>query len=468
MARHPHIVVAGLDFGTSYTKCIVRNLAFPDQAHVVPFSHNGRKQLWVPSIVYRMREGNSHQTSLQTSSNDAEQVPYIKMRLLGLIDKKAAAWRPEGAEAAAWYLKEAEADAAFFLSHVLRDVAVRIHEIWGDFGSNAQDMVLVNVCIPVQHAEIPAVEARFRIALVKAYLATNFNSPARERPDRTEVAGVPIGDARFQEAYDRCNTYPETSANLQAFLKSPSRQNGLFIMADVGGGTVDVSIFEYNDKGTPYALTYYHNEVIPAGSSQHELRMAKALAAAGAEPIPLRQLTAWKERRIVPDGANVGELEELLDKVRNEIKFEVGAAVGACIAATMSAFGGTAKSGKERILNNGRFFFAGGGFRENPYEQGARFFETRWSMGAAETNAPVPPPLKSLRIPVPSGLEFPDSVALERSKVPEAFSRLTVAYGLSFAIESLDEQRFPSSVPKGISIEYAQAAKIYGEDTAHT
>jgi hypothetical protein len=467
MARVPHIIVAGLDFGTSYTKCIVRNLAFPDQAYVVPFSHNGRKECWVPSIVYRHKDG-SHQTSLQTSSLEAEQVPYIKMRLLGLMDEQALDWRPTGAEADKWFLHQAESDAAFYLSHILWDVANFIHTTWSDFGNDSQDQVLVNICIPVHHADKPDVEIRFKVALVRAYLATDFINPSQSRPNREVVSAISINSQEFRSAFNRCNTYPETSANLQAFLKSPSRQNGLFIMADVGGGTVDVSIFEYDDRASTYPLTYYHNEVICAGSSQHEIRMAKSLRDRGLEDMPIRQLTAWKERRVVPDGLERDDLEQLLDDVRQKIRDEVGVAVGTCVGETMQAFNTNVKLAKERVLQTGRFFFAGGGFTENPYELGARFFETTWAAGAAETGNKVPSRLKALRIPFPTGLEFPDIEGITKAKEVVMFNRLTVAYGLSFAIESLDEQRFPSSVPKTPNLPFSEVAKVYAEDTVDT
>ena len=466
MARPPHIVVAGLDFGTSYTKCIVRNLAFPGTSHVVPFSHNGRKEPWVPSVIYRHDDG-SCLSSLQTSDRHLRQVPYIKMRLLGLMDERARDWRSSESRSTEDLVAEAEADAAFFLSHVLRDVSVHIRAVWADFGSNPRDQVLVNVCIPVQHAEKPEVEARFRVALVRAYLANDFANPVRDRPRRDEVAGIPIGTPAFREAYERCNTYPETSANLQAFLKSPSRQNGLFIMADVGGGTVDVSIFDYNDQASPATLTYYHNEVICAGSSQHELRLSRLLAESGHE-VPLRQLTAWKERRMRPDGLESADLDELMLIVRNELRIEIGGAVGLCIQRTMQAFGSSVITSKGRILSRGKFFFAGGGYLEDPYERGARFFEQQWSNGAADLGQPINPPLPALRIPYPSGLEIPEVLEVAKSERAAVFNRLTVAYGLSFAIESLDEQRFPSSIERTEALPYGRVAEIYGEDTADT
>jgi hypothetical protein len=73
-----------------------------------------------------------------------------------------------------------------------------------------------------------------------------------------------------------------------------------------------------------------------------------------------------------------------------------------------------------------------------------------------------------LRIPYPSGLVFPDIVNLAKGKEFATFNRLTVAYGLSYAIESLDEQRFPSNVPRAESLSHSEVVKIYGEDTVDT
>ena len=43
---------------------------------------------------------------------------------------------------------------------------------------------------------------------------------------------------------DRISAFPEFSAQVTGYVQSPSRQEGLHATADVGGGTLDVTIFK--------------------------------------------------------------------------------------------------------------------------------------------------------------------------------------------------------------------------------
>ena len=80
--RLPYEVIAGLDFGTTFTKCIVRNLVNEAECFPVPFElKGGRGEYFVPSLIIRSqgRVG----TPLDTEMRGDGYVHFLKMRLHG-------------------------------------------------------------------------------------------------------------------------------------------------------------------------------------------------------------------------------------------------------------------------------------------------------------------------------------------------------------------------------------------------
>src|SRR5207249_4143220 len=51
--RAPYSFNVGLDFGTAFSKCVLRDTRLsPSRAFIVPFQHEGESPLLVPSEVY--------------------------------------------------------------------------------------------------------------------------------------------------------------------------------------------------------------------------------------------------------------------------------------------------------------------------------------------------------------------------------------------------------------------------------
>lgn len=410
-----HLIVVGLDFGTAYTKCVVRDALVrdPGKAYPVPFELAGGWSYLVPSVV--VRQQTDFASAFDGPLDDAnERIDYLKMRLVSELDqRRAAAWR-DGESAG-----DMQVLVGWFIAQVLARVGQEIHRRWPDFGSHRSDECFINICVPIAYADGSRVDQCLLDALCAA---RNAVGPAGAQAPTVEQIRINLSDeASLRRARAHCYTYPETSANLQSYLKSRARRPGLYLFADVGAGTVDLSFFQLlEDTGKDAPLLYYHAAVLDAGSSRLELKAKEV------DPgLLLSDLIAAKEglaRR------TDNRLLRALAAARRTVHDEVALGVGIGVTTTEG------KLHKNRYyqltqMRNVKMMHAGGGYALDPYGHALRFFHKHRQWGDS-------PPLHPL--PVPDDIVW----STKAKQVP--FSRLSVAYGLAFARYELDGHKFPS------------------------
>lgn len=417
--RLPYEVIAGLDFGTTFTKCIVRNLVNEAECFPVLFElKGGRSEYFVPSLIIRTQ--GCVGTPFDTEMRGDGYVHFLKMRLLGHMDTAAKPWNKSGSQ------DEARSDVAFFLSHVICGIYKFVAKKWTDFGVHPDDVLRINICIPVGDANRANVENEFLATLSAAYSSVNLvgGKPAAF-PTYAEVSSSISNPRADRRGWDFCASYPETSSNLQAFLKSPARRQGLYIMIDVGGGTLDVSIFRYTPMlQGDWKLTYLYSEVICSGSSQIDMRLKERIPEAD-----ITYLRALKESRSGFSGDQRLKAMAFLSDVEREIYTEVAQAMGRTLEESRSRISPDATLAL-KDLRTVRFFFVGKGFVKYPYEDAVRFFHKTWPESPQQV-ALVPP----------SDIKWPIGMA-----PASLFVRFTVAYGLSFLRENLEGCKFPDQV----------------------
>lgn len=413
--RVDYLLVVGLDFGTAYTKCVVRdaNVRDPGKAYPVHFGSGTKSTYLFPSVVHC--EGTNWYTAFDEIPPCARKVDYLKMRLVAEADgSRAEHWRNSEIQA------PMQAVVAWFLAQVLVEVGRFMKDLWADFGDNAGDLCFVNLCVPIAHCEQPLVERALLNALCAARAAVGPLGAAA--PDMDRIKAVLASTEEVEAAKQFCYTYPETSANIQAFLKSRSRKPGLYLLLDVGAGTVDLSFFQLLDAGRDDPLRYYHSSVLEAGSSRLEL-----LALRHDPTLVVQEVIAVKEG-LVSKGSQ--RIMRALTLACEQLHDEVARGVGDGVKVTWSKLHIDRKE-QLKAMSKVRLMFSGGGFRPTPYEEAVRFFQraSQW-----EHSAPIEP------IPLPDDLHW-------RGKVPAVdFKRVAVAYGLSFARYDLDDHRFPGAV----------------------
>lgn len=221
--------------------------------------------------------------------------------------------------------------------------------------------------------------------------------------------------AEFCDGLDRLDVVPEFMAQVAGYIKSPQRTDGLYLLMDVGAGTLDVACFRLHaDKEKKHdSLSLYESQVGPLGA--HYLMQVR-------EHLLELPAVAWNGTDKVPTQAAFAEMTgKTLQEVKSaDQQFEklVERAVSRVISKSRAHMDRAAKEWRDGLP----VFVAGGGADLEPYHlgllAGCRF----------ERSTPV-----VRRFPVVRGIEADFRIDAE------AHSRLSVAYGLTFDADSIAE-----------------------------
>jgi len=420
--KDPYLVQIGFDYGTSYSKCVCRDLETerawvhvpPGQAaHESPF-------LILGSILYE----NGH-----FSVNPAHETHYPAGGLYHLklaLEKVAReSWRDPVLDPF-WSivgsgrredLQQLVTDAnVFFLAQALAGVRKGLVARYGDFGVHEDDALFVNMAIPVADASSPVVADTFRSVLRQAWRLSALADALQDNSAGEQQALLREEPTRDDsEEFDPCFIYPEISANVQGFVRSRSASDGIYLFTDVGAGTVDQSTFIFVKRDDGEWLTYLDSRVLPLGSSQIELRAARLDG--GINPETLEQWRLRKEQ---------GLQDTKIQTARSEIESELRRGTHCTIGKTKK------KLYVQAQLEETRLLFGGGGYCRDPYEEAVRGqFGRPWFTREFEPDV--------------VGMPFPKDLDLESGKAGW-IKRLYVAYGLSFFRDDLSRHTFADDV----------------------
>lgn len=446
--RPPRMWNIGLDFGTAFTKCVVRDLG-ATQAFVVPMA--GEQSL-LPSEVFvgRSRLGLFGET---LSDGQTYRVQNLKMILA-----ETASGQTDGLWATEFRrLSEHQPDAAlasnpggltaYFLARAIQKAKAFILAKSPDFDESRGDRCFLNMAVPVAHAEQTTIAATFESCLRKAWLLAREASLSDW--DQTRVQNTLARLDAGSEDDIPCYLYPEVSANVQSYIKSRAGADGLYLFLDVGAGTVDLSVFiYYTHPSNERPISYYSAGVIPLGSSQIEMRAARSIggnstaslesAGLSTGSAPLLHLQLQELLRLGKEGHKIDQsfrqaMRAAEKSVEDDLLDEAAKILnGARVKLVQDADGRRRPAGVDqwRTLN---LLVGGGGARTPLY---ARTIE-RWFQVC---NHPVP---SRKPIPLPGDLKWPQNLSQQNGG---EFTRFTVAYGLSFARPDLEDHRFPKEV----------------------
>lgn len=222
------------------------------------------------------------------------------------------------------------------------------------------------------------------------------------------------------EESDRIGVFPEFVAQVASYVKSKQRQEGVHVVVDAGGGTLDVTVFQVRS----FHVNKYHHydERVPVWART-------------VEPLGTRYLVdcisrnsgfnlAFPSSTHLPADAQIAEAigipeVKFLD-VLKPFRCYVKCAVGETVR----------RAGKKFNLQwPGRMFLVGGGAFIELYKDVAREFEQKeWEFGVRQVSLPRPG----------------DLVAPEIDDVH--WHRLAVAYGLSFDPFEISDIRPPEDI----------------------
>lgn len=397
------LLIAGLDYGTSFTKIVIRDNNTPGMHAKVVTTENYSEGLF-PSLI-GIRDGNF---LFPPAERDAVQIPYAKM-LPGHIAEGGSLHQspiplPPELHALADGIGDDRAFVhsllAFYFANLVSTVEVFItgDATWRDFDFRREhhdDHLIYQLAVPSGLMNSTGdVERLFREALIGGYLL-------RRHPILARKGGVPVSEwhqlvtsacemksSDWEKQFEwQCLVYPETAGAVQAYFRSPNASDGLFITMDVGAGTVDLNAFRRQQESRN--SSYYATIVCPLGLQNIR-----------------HPLTSHS-----PRGENA-----IMEELRHRIH-----AINLLARKYQPNHGirpGT------RTWDRATFFIFGGGAHYQPYWH-------HYEAGLQYAGICAP---QILRLPSASDLDRPRSVD---------FGRFAVAYGLSFFKPSLDHVKLP-------------------------
>jgi hypothetical protein len=443
--RAPYLIQIGFDFGTSFCKCVCRDV-YQNRAWVHCEKESGAELPFLLPSSVKLKNGAMSRADDPGVLYSPDTLHHVKLAL-----EKAALGEAHAPVLRQYHTALGESDpertlefvetvAIFLISSLLGEIvgSILARPEFAGFGDNQQDFISFNMAIPVADADNKRVAAAFdRVLRLGWVIARDYQAfSTLDHGQIQELIRLSADDADSKVTRSQCHVYPEVSANLQVFVKSRSASPGVYLFSDTGAGTVDQCIFEFirhdpsdgvlyfpgyvlggmNDEvlqwvnsGEDY-LRYFSASVHPLGSSNIEMHAVEVekLTPTHSHFEYWRKLKESQDNHPALDAARRIVGEQLTPKTRHGFE-----------------------NAKRKVYNDTkldelRVVFGGGGHCDHPYR--------RHVLGAFGREPTV------VGIPTPEDLDL-------SGKRGRWFSRLTVAYGLSFQKEDLARFTYPSQLP---------------------
>jgi hypothetical protein len=277
-----HFFVAGFDFGTSYSKVVLRDQLtgvakavtfgpkdlglFPSfvrigEGEVIgPEGQGGKLILSYPKLI--ATDAASHTAAY--ASLYGEQLPHLR-QLLGNHTLPQV--------------------ASLILARYFLSVLNGIHQFlaqdveWRRFAA-ASDPLVVQIAVPIGlNSADNSCDRLMQRSLAAATLLHSASGAMAARSTVTELQQAfqqleQLAPDRREYLNVRCITYPEVAAGVHTVLRSPNTPDGKYLTMDVGAGTVDLNAFYRRRRETHDSnagLDYWSCEVRPLGFSRLHL-----------------------------------------------------------------------------------------------------------------------------------------------------------------------------------------------------
>lgn len=430
--QQAYFIQVGYDFGTSYSKCICRNI-ISDKAwiYIPPKPYVHELPFLLPSVL--LFQNGKFQYVRKPGTHYLDNGIYhlkpalVKLALEQMDDSVLAPYKRICAQFNYNLHDFIEGCAVYFLAYTFGMVREHIKQRLSDFGNHPDDYIAVNMAVPIADMEQPAISELFNKILYESwYLSDNISIyPSLNYNDLQEYRSKLKSSAISKSFLKACYIYPEVSANVQGFVRSRVASEGMYLFSDIGAATVDQSTFifirkpDYTDH-----LTYLYAKVLPLGSSQIEFIATKLN---GENDLKTLEVYRMKKER--------GDNDIILNQAKNEIATKL-------VKETISTLAGTKRKLEiPRQMRDIKLLFGGGGHCEYPYERAI----TGMPFSCNLFHRPINP--KIIGLPIPTDLVFGN---LDEERKNKWMKRLYVAYGLSFWRGDLASFSFPSETEPAI------------------
>ena len=444
-ARNAYYIQLGFDFGTSYSKCVFRDLE-KEKAYVFTFDLGGRKEFLISSTI--ICENKKFSINKENEQYPTNGLWHIKVALADLSQRnfksptlsrinKVFGLVPGSKEQEAFV----KAACLLYLSRTLQFIRKGIFkQYYEDFGKNSQDDMYVTMAIPVSNLTDTATEDTFFEILKKAWVIACQPEPL---PDTASCQEMEIAFAQTSvESDESCHVYPEVSANIQPFSmspQSPGDSSRIYFVTDVGSGTVDQCCFTLtNRKQIGERINYFSAQVFELGSGVIERRCEKESNQGGIE--------YWRQQKEKNSIINNNILNTIIRELANELEKKIRSATFSQLKSSLKIDNKNNNNPKyiipitteDSIRRLVYIFFTGGGNMENPYQKSVLdALELEFKSPIIDgTKITTTWDQRVISITIPEDIVLPEGCV-------DWMRRLYVSYGLSFKYENLPHNKYP-------------------------
>lgn len=424
--KHTTQLIIGLDFGTSYTKVVIREPG-SNRAWAVPFSEDRRNRYLLQSRIVKSKG------IYRLSGDNGEVYARLKYNLMNHTESPQARIHATAfialllAHSITWWLHHH--------AHAIRGLTPE----W-----------LLNVGLPAADFRNHNLVACYRTVSLAGLLAAHkiLSRPLEITESTLEKAVFSASISRDNETItfpgsavtitpDQIDLFPEVMAQTYGLIKSDRWDDNVpeLMLVDVGGTTLDCNIFNVIREGSTVRFSVFSSTVIKYGAFVLHLKRLdwiKRQALENGNP-SLRSLIEEADNLlkqtesclIIPDSINDYLINATFpeytieDRINEELIDKI---IYGQLKATLDNYLGTTNR-----RNSFPFILCGGGAT-------CRFFRETFSPEGYESH--------NFGIQ-PTRLEVPSDIT-ESFLAPDEYHRLSVAYGLSY--ENLGEFIRPESI----------------------
>lgn len=419
--REPYYIQIGLDFGTSFSKCIFREV-HANRAWI--YRHTDTQNPFLipsPVIISNNILSTHRESDILYPENGLVHLKFaIERAFKG--DLKSHVVAPYKSASLLYAenntQKFIDLCAIYYLASTICSIKKKARSIFEDFGTDNADQFCINMAIPVSSASDTPLCNHYKHLLKKAWVSSDIiDSTTKISIAELDSIVTSLDISWVQD--ETCSVYPEVSANVQAFIRSPASSpdpRTIYFFSDTGAGTVDQSVFTYtaqNDK-----LNYFSANVFPYGSS-----VIESLAHNGDNSNS--SIEFWRKEK--EKGSTHRALSAARKRISHELSYKTKKYT---LEETIKCLHtGPGVNPISSIIERTKIIFGGGGHCFDPYEE-----STQYAFKLATSNSKD---IQTTSIKTPQELDLP-------SGHDHWMRRLFVAYGLSFSTADLAENTFPS------------------------